>query len=191
MPDRKDRSGSVKVVITGPYGVGKTTLIRTLSEIDVLTTERKVSAADPSTDKVSTTVAMDFGRLTIDESLQLYLFGTPGQKRFEFMWDILSEGMLGFVLVLDDGRPDSHEEGLEILQNFTGRGAVPHVVVVNKVLDGRGDAAVQRARHILRLAEHVRVITADVRDRASAKNILLELFEAVRDANVSPAPSRA
>jgi small GTP-binding protein len=187
VPERRSRDGSVKVVITGPYGVGKTTLIRTLSEIDVLTTERRVSSSEEEAPgKTSTTVAMDFGRLTIDESLQLYLFGTPGQKRFEFMWEILKEGMLGFIVMLDDSRPDSHEQALEILENFTDHGDVPYVVVVNKVLDGREEAATRRAAHFLRLPGHIRVITTDARDRASAKKVLLELFEAVRDSRTSP-----
>ncbi len=183
MPEKASRTSSVKVVVTGPYGVGKTTLIRTLSEINVLTTERKVSGGDDAVEgKTATTVAMDFGRLTIDESLQLYLFGTPGQKRFEFMWEILSEGMLGFVVLLDDSRPDVHEQAIEILDNFTSRGEVPYIIVINKVEEGREDASIRRARHFLRTPEHIRVICADVRDREQAKGVLLELFEAVRDA---------
>lgn len=178
--------------MTGPYGVGKTTLIRTLSEINVLTTERRVSAGeDEVAGKTATTVAMDFGRLTVDESLQLYLFGTPGQKRFDFMWEILSDGMLGFIVLLDDSRPDSHEQAIEILENFTDRGDAPYIVVVNKVDEGFEDAATRRASHFLRLPEHIRVVSADVRDREQAKGVLLELFEAVRDAKVARSSSKA
>jgi len=85
---------TVKMVVTGPFNAGKTEFIQTVSEIDVVSTERKISSPQERV-KETTTVAMDFGRITVDESLVLYLFGTPGQKRFDFMWEILSEGMLG------------------------------------------------------------------------------------------------
>jgi uncharacterized protein len=179
----------VKVVITGPYGVGKTTLVRTLSEINVLTTERRVSVDDDAEGKTSTTVAMDFGRLTIDDTLQLYLFGTPGQKRFDFMWDILAEGMLGFVVMLDDSRPDSHAEAAELLEHFTEQTATPYVVAVNKVPPGLEDRAAQRARHHLRLPDHIRVTAGDARDRDWAKRTLLELFQAARSATPTTAPA--
>src|SRR5918992_49416 len=97
---------SVKIVVTGPFGVGKTTLIRTISEITVLSTERDISD-HTKVHKERTTVAMDFGRITIDRDLVLYLFGTPGQERFDFMWEILGEGMLGYVVLVDSTRPDS------------------------------------------------------------------------------------
>ena len=84
---------TVKMVVTGPFSAGKTEFIQSVSEIDVVATERKISTADEKAVKDATTVAMDFGRITVDEDLILYLFGTPGQKRFDFMWEILSEGM--------------------------------------------------------------------------------------------------
>jgi signal recognition particle receptor subunit beta len=87
---------TVKMVITGPFSAGKTQFIQSVSEIDVVATERKISS-DAERVKEDTTVAMDFGRITVDDDLVLYLFGTPGQRRFDFMWEILSEGMLGFV----------------------------------------------------------------------------------------------
>lgn len=181
---RRPSSTSVKVVVTGPYGVGKTTLIKTLSEINVLTTERRVSL-DAGEEKTSTTVAMDFGRLTIDAELQLYLFGTPGQKRFDFMWEILSEGMLGFIVMLDDDRPDSLLEGIEILAYFRQRADVPYVVAVNKVVPGEEDRAVRRARHQLRMGKDIRVVAVDSRDREQAKTLLIELFHAAREHAVS------
>ena len=92
---------TVKMVVTGPFNAGKTQFIRTVSEIDVVSTERKISSEAEKV-KETTTVAMDFGRITVDEDLVLYLFGTPGQKRFDFMWEILSEGALGVILLIDD-----------------------------------------------------------------------------------------
>jgi signal recognition particle receptor subunit beta len=90
---------TVKMVVTGPFNAGKTEFIRSVSEIDVVSTERKISSVAERV-KETTTVAMDFGRITVDDDLVLYLFGTPGQKRFDFMWEILSEGMLGFVVMV-------------------------------------------------------------------------------------------
>ena len=87
---------TVKMVVTGPFNAGKTEFIQSVSEIDVVSTERKISNSAERSVKEATTVAMDFGRITVDEDLVLYLFGTPGQKRFDFMWEILSEGHAGF-----------------------------------------------------------------------------------------------
>ena len=103
---RRGRGTAVKIVVTGPFAAGKTTLIRTISEITVLSTERGISD-ESARRKRETTVAMDFGRISVDSDLVLYLFGTPGQQRFDFMWEMLGEGMLGYVLLLDATHPSS------------------------------------------------------------------------------------
>ena len=90
---------TVKMVVTGPFNSGKTQFVRSISEIDVVSTERVISSEEERV-KDQTTVAMDFGRITVDDDLILYLFGTPGQRRFDFMWEILSEGMLGFIVMV-------------------------------------------------------------------------------------------
>ena len=105
---------TVKMVVTGPFNAGKTEFIQTVSEIDVVATERKISSEAEKV-KDSTTVAMDFGRITVDDELVLFLFGTPGQKRFDFMWEILSEGMLGFIVMIDSTRPETFREARSIL----------------------------------------------------------------------------
>ena len=92
---------NVKMVVTGPFSAGKTQFIQSVSEIEVVSTERKLTHAQERAIKETTTIAMDFGRITVDQDLVLYLFGTPGQKRFDFMWEILSEGMLGFIVVVE------------------------------------------------------------------------------------------
>ena len=103
---------TVKMVVTGPFSAGKTEFIQSVSEIDVVSTERKISNPTERAVKEATTVAMDFGRITVDEDLVLYLFGTPGQKRFDFMWEILSEGMLGFIVAANkQDREDAWELG--------------------------------------------------------------------------------
>src|SRR5210317_2629501 len=122
---------TVKMVVTGPFSSGKTQFIQTVSEIDVVATERKISS-EAERIKDTTTVAMDFGRITVDDDLVLYLFGTPGQKRFDFMWEILSEGMLGFVVMVDSTRPETFKEARRILDTFRSYSPVPYIVAANK-----------------------------------------------------------
>ena len=174
---RAGKPRSVKIVVTGPFGAGKTSLISTISEIDVLSTEQGVSDGAIGT-KSSTTVAMDFGRLTIDADLALYLFGTPGQKRFDFMWEILAEGMLGFVVMVDAERADNTAEAGEILHFFRETAAVPYVVAVNK-WTGSENAAIAKVRTQLGLPDQVRVVACSALDRESVKGVLLELLYAV------------
>lgn len=116
---------TVKMVVTGPFSAGKTQFIQSVSEIDVVATERKISSEEERSVKSATTVAMDFGRITVDEDLVLYLFGTPGQKRFDFMWEILSEGMLGFIVMVDSTRPESFREARSILETFRAYAPTP------------------------------------------------------------------
>ena len=123
---------SVKVVITGPFNAGKTSLIKAVSEITVLSTERQVSDSSGEGDG-ETTVAMDFGRITVSDDVVLYLFGTPGQARFSFMWETLSEGMLGFVLLVDAQDPSTFEDARDMIDFFTSMSDVPFVVAANKV----------------------------------------------------------
>src|SRR3954452_4315172 len=128
---RRGRGKAAKIVVTGPFAAGKTTLIRTISEITVLSTEKDITD-DTRVRKNETTVAMDFGRITIDRDLVLYLFGTPGQERFDFMWEILGEGMLGYVVLVDATRKESLDEALSILEAFRRMARVPYVVALNR-----------------------------------------------------------
>ena len=122
---------TVKMVVTGPFNAGKTEFIQSVSEIDVVSTERKISSEAEKV-KQTTTVAMDFGRITVDDDLVLYLFGTPGQRRFDFMWEILSEGMLGFIVMVDSTRPETFREARNILETFRAYAPTPYVVAANK-----------------------------------------------------------
>lgn len=168
---------TVKVVVTGPFGAGKTTFIQTISEITVLSTERQVSDHTRQV-KGHTTVAMDFGRITVAKDLAIYLFGTPGQERFDFMWEILAEGMLGFVLMVDGQRDDSVEEAAKILDFFTNIAKVPFVLAVNKLESG-ADASIADVRERMSIPDHVRVVACDARDRGDVKDTLIALLEAV------------
>ncbi len=174
---RRTSGTAVKIVVTGPFAAGKTTLIRTISEITVLSTEKSITDAT-RTQKTDTTVAMDFGRITIDRDLVLYLFGTPGQDRFDFMWEILSEGMLGYVLLVDASRPDSLDDAVSIRDAFRRMAHVPFVVGLNRA-EGLDEAEEARVREALDLEPDVPVVPCDVTDRESVKSVLLALLYAV------------
>jgi small GTP-binding protein len=176
---RRGRGKAAKIVVTGPFAAGKTTLIRTISEITVLSTERGISD-ETSARKRETTVAMDFGRIGIDSDLVLYLFGTPGQDRFEFMWEVLGEGMLGYVLVVDGDREESPQEARSILDAFRKMAKVPFVVAVNRA-DGFGPVDEERLRSVLELEADVPVLPVDATDKASVKDVLLTLLNHILD----------
>lgn len=165
---------AVKIVVTGPFNSGKTQFIRSISEIEVVSTERKITDELRSI-KEYTTVAMDFGRITIDDNLVLYLFGTPGQRRFDFMWDILSEGMLGFVVMVDSTSPQTFREARYILDVFRRYAKIPYVVAANK--QDLPDAwPPEDIRIALRLNSKVKVIPCVATKKESVKNVLLELL---------------
>ena len=176
---RRRGGQAVKVVVTGPFAAGKTTLIRTISEITVLSTERGVT---DSTRKgnAETTVAMDFGRITIDRDLVLYLFGTPGQDRFDFMWEILGEGMIGYLLLVDASREDSVQEAAGILDAFRTMARVPYVVALNRA-SAEDHALVDSVRQQLQIPSDVAILECDATDKESVKNVLLALLYAVLD----------
>jgi small GTP-binding protein len=169
---------TVKMVVTGPFSAGKTEFIRSVSEIDVVSTERKISTAPEKAVKEATTVAMDFGRITVDDDLVLYLFGTPGQRRFDFMWEILSEGMLGFVVMVDSTRPETFREARSILETFRAYAPTPYVVAANKQ-DMKDAWEIDDMRHALRLDPKVKLLQCVATDRESVKAILLELLYSI------------
>ena len=168
---------TVKMVVTGPFNAGKTQFIRTISEIDVVSTERKISS-DAERVKESTTGAMDFGRITVDQDLILYLFGTPGQKRFDFMWEILSEGMLGFIVLIDSVRPETFREARRILEVFRGYAPTPYVVAANKQ-DLTDAWDIDDLRIALKIPEQVKVLPCVATGKESVKNVLLELLYSI------------
>jgi small GTP-binding protein len=179
-PRTRRRGGqAVKVVVTGPFAAGKTTLIRTISEITVLSTERGITDSTRRR-KAETTVAMDFGRITIDRDLVLYLFGTPGQDRFDFMWEILGEGMIGYLLLVDAEREDSIEEAVAIHESFRRMARVPYVVALNRSAGDANDL-VERVRTRLEIPGDVAILPCDATDKESVKNVLLALLYAVLD----------
>ena len=168
---------NVKMVVTGPFNSGKTEFIRSVSEIDIVSTEKRISRKAEQV-KPTTTVAMDFGRITIDEELVLYLFGTPGQRRFEFMWEILSEGMLGFVVMVDSARPETFREARSILETFRAYAPTPYVVAANK--QDLADAwDPQDLRIALRLDKSVQLLPCVAQKKEQVKEVLLALLYAI------------
>ena len=160
-----------KLVFAGPVGAGKTTAIQSLSDIEVVRTE--ASATDDVKQlKQTTTVAMDFGRITLDDDLVLYLFGTPGQQRFWFMWDELSEGALGAVELADTRRLEDSFAAVDYFE----RRSIPFLVAVN-CFDGAVRYPSDSVRQALDLDPGVPVVLCDARDRQSAKDVLIDLIE--------------
>lgn len=169
---------TVKMVITGPFSSGKTEFIKSISEIEVVSTERDISSEVERKQKEATTVAMDFGRITVDDDLVLYLFGTPGQRRFDFMWEILAEGMLGFIVMVDSAKPETFREAKSILETFRAYAPTPYVVAANK--QDHPDAwSPDDLRIALRIEENVKLLPCVAKEKDSVREVLLELLYSI------------
>jgi len=172
---------AVKLLIAGGFGAGKTTMVASVSEIAPLRTEELLTSLSIGVDdltgveqKSTTTVAMDFGRITITPELILYLFGTPGQDRFWFMWDELAQGAIGAILLADPRRLDSCFPALD----FFERREIPFIVGVN-CFEGAARYSPEEVRQALDVDPRIPILLCDVRHRESSKELLIALTEYV------------
>jgi len=170
----------IKIVIAGPFAAGKTQFINTVSEIKTVKTERKTSGSESNV-KDYTTVAMDFGKIKIDDEHELYLFGTPGQSRFDFMWEILGEGALGIIVLVDSTDPKTFHEARKIINFFQSRFPVPIVVGANKQdMPNAWSAEDVKAALDISEEEGIPVIGLSAKDKEDVKKTLLTLLEIIR-----------
>ena len=170
---------AVKIVIAGGFGAGKTTMVGSVSEIAPLRTEEVLTEASAGIDdlagveqKGTTTVALDFGRITINSQLVLYLFGTPGQDRFWFMWNELARGAIGAVVIVDTRRIEASFPAIDFFESRR----IPFIVTVNQ-FDGSVPYGTDEVRQALDLDQDVPVVVSDARDRDASKQALVELIE--------------
>ncbi|MFF2845060.1 ATP/GTP-binding protein [Streptomyces sp. NPDC058001] len=174
---------SVKIMIAGGFGTGKTTMVRAVSDIRPLTTEETLTQASADVDdligvadKQETTVSLDFGRIAINERLMLYLFGTPGQERFWFLWNGLFKGALGAIVLVDTRRLASSFRAIEEME----RQKVPFVIALNVFPDSQHHP-VEEIRDALDISPHTPVVACDARDRASSRDVLIALIQHLKD----------
>ncbi|MEV5357658.1 ATP/GTP-binding protein [Streptomyces sp. NPDC093516] len=174
---------SVKVMIAGGFGTGKTTMVRSVSDIKPLTTEETLTEATADVDrligvsgKTRTTVSLDFGKIGLNDSLVLYLFGTPGQERFWFLWNGLFKGALGAIVLVDTRRLESSFRAIEEME----RQEVPFVVALNMFPDSRHHP-VEEIRDALDIPGHTPVVAFDARDRASSRDVLVALIHHLKE----------
>ena len=162
-----------KIVVTGPFNSGKTEFIKTISDIEVVSTERRITTEDRGI-KAETTVAMDYGRAKIDHDT-LYLYSTPGQTRFDFMWEILSSEMDGFIVLVDSTDAPSFPEAAELVEQFSGFVDVPYLIVANKT-DLKDAANLSEVRRGTKARGDVTVMPCVALQKSSVRQVLLQMI---------------
>lgn len=173
---------SFKIVVTGPFNSGKTEFIQTISDIPVVSTEKKITTEDRGI-KAETTVAMDYGRVMMDGDT-LYLYGTPGQTRFDFMWEILSGEMDAFIVLADSTDLPSFPDVAELVDLFAGFVNAPHLVVANKT-DLDGAAKITDVRRGTKIGGDVTIMPCVATQKSSVRQVLLQVVELLKKQNLA------
>ena len=166
-----------KIVVTGPFNSGKTQFIRTISDIDVVATERRITTEDRGI-KAETTVAMDYGRVALNGET-LYLYGTPGQTRFDFMREILSSEMDAFIVLVDASDPPSFPEAADLIEQFENILPVPYLVVANK-MDLDNTANLAQVRRGTQAGPNITVMPCVATQKSSVRQVLLQMIELLK-----------
>ena len=166
-----------KIVVTGPFNSGKTEFIRTISDIPVVSTEKRITTEDKGI-KAETTVAMDYGRTLLDGET-LYLYGTPGQTRFDFMWEILSNEMQGFIVLVDSTDTPSFPDAADLVNQFTNYMRVPYLIVANKT-DLPGAAKLAEVRRGTKAGGDVTVMPCVATQKSSVRQVLLQMLQLLK-----------
>lgn len=167
---------AIKIVITGAYSAGKTSFIRAVSDIEMLSTDYTVTLDSERELKSETTVALDFGTIAINNEVTLYLFGTPGQERFDYMWEILSEGCIGYVVLVDSCRPGHLAETQRLIARFQAITQAPFIVAANKQDDPTA-LPPSYIRRRLNLPASIPVLPCTTSSREDVKEVLISLLE--------------
>lgn len=166
-----------KIVVTGPFNSGKTEFIRTISDIPVVSTEKRITTEDKGI-KAETTVAMDYGRTLLDGET-LYLYGTPGQTRFDFMWEILSNEMQGFIVLVDSTDTPSFPDAADLVNQFMNYVSVPYLIVANKT-DLPGAAKLAEVRRGTKASGDVTVMPCVATQKSSVRQVLLQMLQLLK-----------
>lgn len=168
---------SYKIIVTGPFNSGKTEFIKTISDIEVVSTERKITTEDRGI-KAETTVAMDYGRTKLNDET-LYLYGTPGQTRFNFMWEILASEMNGFIVLVDSTDKPSFPEAAELIEQFANFVNVPYLIVANKT-DLSESASLTEVRRGTKAGSNITVMPCVALQKTSVRQVMLQMIDILK-----------
>lgn len=167
-----------KIIVSGPFAAGKTTFIKTITEIAPVSTEAKTTASNESVVKDTTTVAMDFGRITLDGENILHIFGTPGQFRFNYMWNILGKDALGIIVIVDASAKNTFEDAKDIINFFRVKMDVPILIALNH-FNGKEETSKEEIRKLLNLPKWISIVDFNAQSKESVKNTLLALLQLI------------
>ena len=167
-----------KIIVSGPFAAGKTTFIKTITEIAPVSTEAKTTASNESSIKNATTVAMDFGRITVDRENVLHIFGTPGQLRFNYMWGILGKDALGVIVIIDASAKNTFEDAKDIINSFRIKIDAPILIALNH-FNSEEEISKEEVRKVLNLPKWIPIMDCNAQSKDSVKKILLALLQLI------------